>query len=199
MEQEKRPDAAAINALLEKWREGDKQAYNELTEILHADLARIAHLKFRGERVSHTLETHALVNNLYIKLFNTETVPWKDYLHFLNSVARNLNQLLIDHARSWGRKIQGHADNISDTHWQDLGVDRVGVDDYVALGQALDKYSKLDPEAAVIAELRVLGLTFEEIAGHTAIEVSKVKREWRMIRKFLLKEIYKMKTDPGET
>ena len=74
------PDVAEVNSLLAAWRAGDKDAYNRLTEILHADLARIAHLKFRGERVSHTLETHALVNNLYLKLFRTETVPWKRLL-----------------------------------------------------------------------------------------------------------------------
>ena len=185
------PDVAEVNSLLAAWRAGDKGAYNRLTEILHADLVRIAHLKFRGERVSHTLETHALVNNLYLKLFRTETVPWRDYLHFLNSAARSMNRLLIDHARSWGSKVQGNAAMISDTHWQDLGVADAGLDEYLALDQALAKYAELDPKAAVIAELRVLGLTFEEIAGLTELELSKVKREWKLIRKYLLKKIYR--------
>ena len=65
-----------------------------------------------------------------------------------------------------------------------------GLDEYMALEQALAKYAILDPKAAVIAELRVLGLTFQEIAGLTELELSKVKREWKLIRKYLLKQIF---------
>ena len=185
-------DVGRIDELLEGWRQGDKTAYNELTELLHADLVRIAHLKFRGERVSHTLETHALVNNLYLKLFHSETVPWESYLHFLNAAAKSMHLLLIDHARAWGRRAQGSSDPIDDSPLRDLGVKELAdVDDYIALAQALERYAAMDPDAEPIAQLKILGFTFEEIAQHTDIEISKVKREWKLIRKYLLKNLYR--------
>ncbi|CAM2063932.1 ECF sigma factor [Sulfidibacter corallicola] len=185
------PDVDRINGLLSAWHEGDKGAYNELIELLHQDLARIAHLKFRGERVDHTLETHALVNNLYLKLFQTENVPWKDYLHFLNSAALSMNRLLIDHARSRQRKAHGSSDPIGDIPLRELGVkDHSDLADYLALGEALEQFRQMDPVAAPIADLRILGLSFEEISNHLSMEISKVKREWKLIKKFLVKRIY---------
>jgi len=182
------PDPDRVNALLKAWKEGDEAAYNGVIELLYEDLRRIAHRQFRRERVAHTLQTEDLVGKLYLKMRASPNPAWSEYGHFLNAAARNMRQILIDHGRVWARRADGKAGIPIMDH--DLGADEAAVTSYlnkiVSLSQAIEKLDEVDPTLAQIVDLKlVLGLTLAEIADELALDLSAVKREWLIAKKFL--------------
>ena len=53
-----------------------------------------------GERIGHTLQATALVNEAYIRLLDVEHVSWQNRAHFLAMAARLMRRILVDAARS---------------------------------------------------------------------------------------------------
>ncbi len=183
-------DRDRINHLIDVWRSGDESAYNELFSLLYEDLQTIAHRLFNRERDNHTLQTDDLVNKLYLKLLGSKQVPWLNYSHFLNSVARTMRQILIDHARVWQRRADGPG-RVTIQDWDQDGREPANealLNEVLAVGQAVEQMEKVDEEMARIADLKLtLGLTHEEIAERLGLPINKVKREWVLARKFLVR------------
>ncbi len=174
-----------LNELLVQWRNGGTEAYNELVTLLYEDLVRISRKQILGERNNHTLQTHDLLNKLYIKLLGSKTIPWTDYVHFLRTAARTMRQILIDHARVWGRRADGgHGMQVDKTHG---GLEsEAGMLKLLALDEAMTKLHEMDPLAAQIAELKIfLGLSVYEIARELELSVNKAKREWQFVKRFI--------------
>ena len=53
-----------------------------------------------GERVGHSLQATALVNEAYVRLVDGKAVAWHDRAHFLAVSARVMRRILVDHARA---------------------------------------------------------------------------------------------------
>lgn len=193
-----------IEQLIEEWRNGDQDAFNQLFTALHEELRLIAHRLFMRERNNHTLQTDDLIGKLYIKLLGSKTIPYTSHAHFLNSMARTMRQILIDHARTYARKADrsnrvslqdfDHPDASAEAdarqseagalHAQQVNADML--DRLVALNEALEKMEKLDEKMAKVANWKLsLGLTLEEIATRMNEPLGNVKREWLIARKFL--------------
>ena len=67
---------------------------------LHGDLRRIAHALMRQERIDHTLETNAIVSQLYLRICSSGLPSWADSREsFLRLARRLMKQELIAHAR----------------------------------------------------------------------------------------------------
>lgn len=189
-----RRDAHTLNQLFEKWRSGDKEAYDQIFSLLYEDLRQIAHRLFLRERDSHTMQTDDLVNKLYLKLLGSKTVPWEDYTHFLCTVARTMRQILITHARSFNRRGDGvgkvpleNCELAAGLNHEDMEVR------LLALEEALGQLKKMDEALARVADLKLsLGFTLEEIAQKLNLGVSGVKREWLFAKKFLGKTVWGM-------
>ena len=94
------PPAKEVSQLLVDWRDGDKDACDKLMGLVHPELRRIARRHMRGERVGHTLESAALVNEAYLRLIDVKTIDWKNRAHFFAVAARLMRRILVDHARS---------------------------------------------------------------------------------------------------
>ena len=101
--------AAEITHLLQRWRQGDGGALNEITPLVYNELRRIAQV-FLRDQAGHTLQPTALVNEAWVKLFQNGEPEFTDRAHFLAVMARVMRQVLIDHARAagaakrWGAK-----------------------------------------------------------------------------------------------
>ena len=80
----------AVTTLLLHWRQGNREAGNELLARMQPELRRIAASYMRRERAGHTLQPTALVNELYVKLMAGATVEWQDQAHFLAVAAQRL-------------------------------------------------------------------------------------------------------------
>ncbi len=57
-----------VTRLLKAWTAGDEQALEKLTPLVYEQLHRVAQRCMAGERPGHTLQTTALVNEVYLRL-----------------------------------------------------------------------------------------------------------------------------------
>ena len=94
------PDQTAdITGLLHKWRDGSREAENELFALVLPNLRRLAHHLVRGERQGHTLQATELVDQVYIRMISAKDRDWQNRQHFYAIAARAMRRYLIDHAR----------------------------------------------------------------------------------------------------
>ena len=89
-----------ITELLYQMRAGDASARGELMSVVHRTLHRIAESQLRKERPDHTLQSTALVNEAYLKLFGHAEIEFADRAHFFAVVSRAMRRILADHARA---------------------------------------------------------------------------------------------------
>ena len=85
--------------MLLAWSGGDRAALDRLIPLVSAELHRLAHHYMRGERVGHTLQTTALVNEAYVRLVDANRVEWRDRAHFFAVSANLMRRILVDFAR----------------------------------------------------------------------------------------------------
>jgi RNA polymerase sigma factor (TIGR02999 family) len=88
-----------ITALLDAWSAGDPEALDRLVPLVMRDLRRIAKAYLARERPGHTLQTTALVNELYLRVAGREQVHWESRTQFLAGMAEIMRRILVDHAR----------------------------------------------------------------------------------------------------
>jgi len=95
-----------VTQLLSAWQGGDANAFVEVSEIVHAELKRLAHGQMSGERSGHTLQTTALVNEAYLRIVDSD-VDYQNRKHFMVVAAKMMRRILIDHARTRNRQKRG--------------------------------------------------------------------------------------------
>src|SRR5215472_12034614 len=89
-----------ITEFLVRWRAGDQEALEQLIPLVYAELRRIAHNHLRGERPGHTLQSAALVHEVYLRLLDQKPLEAENRAHFLAVASRLMRQILVDYARS---------------------------------------------------------------------------------------------------
>src|SRR4051794_8760895 len=94
------PPKNDVTQLLAAWGEGDESALDRLTPLVYAELHRMARRYMRREREEHTLQTTALVNELYLRLVDADKMRWQNRAHFFAVSAQLMRHILVDFARS---------------------------------------------------------------------------------------------------
>ncbi len=179
----------SITYLLNAWGAGDEAAGRAVIDIVYKELRRLAAYYMQAERPGHTLQPTALVHELYVKLFSSDPVEWRDRGHFFAVAARQLRHIVLDYARArHAQKRGGQRDKIV---LDDIPDIQIVVDDRILdLDEALSQLTELDSRAAQVVELRYFGgLTEKEIGETLEISVATVKRDWEFARVWLLREI----------
>ena len=181
--------ADEVTELLRSWSAGDQAALDQLIPLVHEELRRSAKRQMGRERPDHTLQATALVNEAYLRLINANKVEWKDRAHFFAISARLMRQILVDFARARGnQKRGGDARQISLT--EALEVAPEGKTDLVALDHALKALAALSERQSQVVELRFFsGLSIEETSEVLKISIETVKRDWRLAKVWLLREL----------
>jgi RNA polymerase sigma-70 factor (ECF subfamily) len=148
-----------------------------------------------GERRGHSLQATALVNEAYLRLINAGDVAWKDRAHFLAVAARVMRRILVDHARSrQSRKRGGSAVRV--TLDEALVVAGEPDHDFVALDEAMTALAVVDARKSQVVEMRFFGgLTLEEIGEALQISRDTVKRDWKIAKLWLLRELRRGQPD----
>lgn len=174
-----------ITQLLVAWSEGDQSALERLTPLVHEELRRLAHHYMKGERPGHTLQTSALVNEAYLKLIDQKHVAFKTRSQFFALSATLMRHILVDHARNRRYlKRGGMAQRISFD--EAMVVPSKRDTDVLAVDEALDRLTALDPRKGKVVELRFFGgLSVEETAEALHISAVTVMREWSMAKAWL--------------
>jgi RNA polymerase sigma factor (TIGR02999 family) len=178
-----------VTELLISWRDGNRQALDELVPLVYNELRRIARSKLRPERSGHTLNTTALVNEAYLKLVQADRVQWESRAHFLAIAAQSMRNILVSHARrTKSAKRGGRAPHVSLSEAQDLPAREA--DRILNLDAALNRLATLNPRHARIVEYRFLaGMTIEETAAVLGVSAATVKRDWTILRGWLHREL----------
>jgi len=175
--------------LLRSWSDGDDDALQQLIPLVEAELRRLARAYMGRERRGHTLQTTALVNEAFLRLTDARRVRWQDRAHFLGISARLMRRVLVDHARRRGyRKRAGDVQRV--TLHEGLVMSAEPAVDVVALDRALEALAKVDARKSRIIELRFFGgLSVEETAEVLHVSADTIKRDWRLAKLWLLREL----------
>lgn len=179
------PSPEEITQLLISWSHGDQAALSKLMPLVYDELHRLAHRYMRRERPGHTLQTTALVNEVYLRLVDQTKVQWQNRAHFFGIAANLMRQILVNYAlRHRAAKRGGSAYRL--TFDEAVAVSKEPDVDLIALDQALTRLAALDPRQARIVELRFFGgLTIEETAEVLNLSPATVKREWNTAKAWL--------------
>jgi len=183
------PGSADITRLLIDWRGGDQAALEQLMPLVHEELRRLARRHMAHERVGHTLQATALVNEAFVRLIDVRQVKWQDRAHFFAMSSRLMRRILVDFARSKGyQKRGGGAQKVSFD--EALIVTHGPGQDLVALDDALNALAAFDGRKAQVVEMRFFGgLSVEETAEALNVSVDTVMRDWKLAKAWLLREL----------
>ena len=185
------PDASGdVTALLGQLPADNQDVAGQLVPLIYDELRRIAGAHIRRERAGHTLQATAVVHEAYLRLAGEREIQWQNRAHFFAIAARAMRQVLLDYAR------QRHAGKRGGEGAQKVEID-VGllagenrIEDIVALDEVVTRLRRVRPATGRIVELRFFaGLSVEETAEVMGISESTVKREWRMAKAWLHREL----------
>lgn len=186
-----RPSAAAdLTGLLIEWSQGDQAAFERLLPLIYDECRGIASRQLRGEHREHTLDPTALVHEAYLRLVDQRRATWVNRAQFFGVVSQVMRRILVDHARARrAEKRGGSAILVSlDAAADESGDSRTA--DIVAIDEALERLMTLDPEQVRIIELRFFaGLTVDETARLLDRSPRTIKREWRLAKAWLYREL----------
>ncbi|PYS98897.1 MAG: RNA polymerase subunit sigma-70 [Acidobacteria bacterium] len=180
-----------ITLWLHEWSLGKEDALDSLMPIVYAELHRQAENYLRRERVGHTLQATALINEAYLKLIDQREVNWQNRAHFFAIAAQAMRRILVDHARSRHRdKRGGDVENVP-LEAAELAISPSGTSvDLIALDEALTRLALLDERQSRIVELRFFsGMNVEETAHALSISPATVKNDWRTAKAWLFQEL----------
>jgi RNA polymerase sigma factor (TIGR02999 family) len=179
-----------ITQLLVDWGKGDQAALDRLMPLVYSELRRLATNYLRRERMGHTLQPTALVNEAYLKLVGQKNAKWQNRAHFFAISAQLMRRILVDHARRHQADKRGGTDQqrLSITSAQELVAQQEV--DLLALNEALDELSEMDAQQGRIVELKFFGgLSIDETAEVVGISHATVEREWKSARAWLRRRL----------
>lgn len=178
-----------VTQLLRAWGNGVDGALEQLAPLVENELHRLAHEYMSRERPGQTLQTTALVNEVYLRLIDIQQVSWQNRAHFFAISARMMRRILTDFARSRHYlKRGGGAVHVS---WDEaLVVSEEPDADIVAIDSALSQLAEVDPRKSQVVELRFFGgLSVEETAEVLKISQQTVMRDWKFAKAWLMRAL----------
>ena len=178
-----------ITALLQAWNGGDNQALEKLTPLVYEELYRAAKRCISHGQQNQTLQTTALINELYLKVVDLKRVSWQNRGHFFAICAKQMRWILTDLYRAKQyQKRGGGAEKISLE--ESAVVSRQGSRDLLAIDQALNRLAGVDKRKSEVVELRFFGgLSVKETAEVLKVSPETVMRDWKLAKAWLLAEL----------
>jgi RNA polymerase sigma-70 factor (ECF subfamily) len=181
-------DTGDVTQLLKAMKTGDPSAAERLLPLVYAELHRLASSYMRRERQEHTLQATALINEAYLRLAR-EDVDWQNREHFIGVAAHVMRRVLVDHARAHKAEMRGGGLKRVELE-EGLAISEERSEEVLALDEALNRLTELNPRQARVVELRYFGgLSVEQIASVLSIAPRSVKRDWALARIWLFKEL----------
>jgi len=178
-----------MNELVSEWTQSRTESLPELFDIIYGDLRRIARAYMRRERPDHTLQTTALVNEAFLRLFQGQPFRWEDRKHLFCIMAQTMRRILVDHARTHRSVKRGgevHMLSLEKAFAKSEGRSA----ELLALGEAIERLGKLHARQEHVVNLRFFGgFTSEETAALLNISKETVKMDWRFAKAWLQREL----------
>jgi RNA polymerase sigma factor (TIGR02999 family) len=183
-----------VSELLRHWGNGDRKALEAILPLVYAELRQLARYHLHQQRPNHTLQSTALVHEVYLRLAAKKSIRIENRAHFLGIAAQLMRWILVDYERSRRAAKRGSG---ATRLTLDFEIAAAGsphssyVDvDLLALDEALARLARLDSQQSQIVELRYFGgLTIDDTAEFMGISSATVKRSWSSARAWLLREM----------
>ena len=178
-----------VTRLLQAWRAGDEAALEQLVPLVYDQLHRLARRYMAAEQSGHTLQTTALVHEVYLRLVDAKNVNWQNRAHFYAICARLMRRILIDFARS--RNYQKRGGDFAHIQLEEAAtVSAVVGSELLAVDAALKQLAAVDTRKSEVVEMRFFGgLRVEEIAAALEVSSETVMRDWKLAKAWLLREL----------
>jgi len=169
---------------------GDHEAADELLPKVMSELRRLARHYMRHERVGHTLQPTALVNEAYLRLAGYDRMDWQSRSHFIGLAASVMRQVLMDYARRRLASKRGGAERAVSLEEGGSPMSPQQSAELVALDDALTRLQQMNERQAKVVELRYFGgLSVEETAEALRVSTVTVKRDWAAARAWLRSQL----------
>jgi RNA polymerase sigma factor (TIGR02999 family) len=177
-----------VTELLRHWTEGDEKALDELVPLVYKELRKLAHYHLQSERPDHTLQSTALVHEVYLRLFRGQPVQYQNRAHFIAVASRLMRQVLVDYARE---RRAGKRDGGCRIAIECLDLLPVQGDaELLALDDALSELARLDERQGKIVEMKFFGgLSAPEISHVMGLSRATVDRDWATARVWLHRQM----------
>jgi RNA polymerase sigma-70 factor (ECF subfamily) len=186
-----------VTVLLDRWRGGDLNARDRVIDLLYPELKKVAAQRMRHERLDHTIQATALVNEFFLHMARSREIEWSSRTHFLAVASRTMRRLLIDYARMQRADKRGGHDVRVQIEGLGLadGFDSLCVLEFEEL---LERLAAEDARTASVVELRCFGgLTYSEIESVLGVDERTAKRDWKFARTWLAAHLRKGNRDGG--
>ena len=175
-------EAPDITGLLNRWRDGDRLAEEDLFTAVLPNLRRLAQQYLNRERPGHTLQATELVDQMYLKLVNAKNQSWRNRGHFFAIVARAMRRYLIDYARGRPAAKFVALDGLENVLPANSEKTRLAL----SVDELLEEMGQVQPDWVQVIELKYfLGLTDEESAEALELKVRTFQRKWSDARDWL--------------
>ncbi|HEU0119958.1 MAG TPA: ECF-type sigma factor [Bryobacteraceae bacterium] len=180
--------SSSVQELIQRNRDGDSAALEELLPVMYNQLRRIAARFLREERPGHTLTPTGVVHEAYLRLAGAD-LAWEGRAHFLAVASGVMRRVLVDHARNRNRFKRGAgASPLSLEEVRELAAGNL--DHIIDLDEALQRLEEFDSRKARIIEFVYFGgLTQEEAAASLRVSVITVNRDLRLAKAWLEREL----------
>jgi RNA polymerase sigma factor (TIGR02999 family) len=157
--------------------------------ILYQELRGFAGNILKKENQTITFQATELVNEAYIRMFDSDQLDWTDRTHFLSTAIVVMRRFLVDHARKKRANTRIPKAGL-DSFDESLITTQSFDTDVILLDDAISDLEKLDPQQAQIVEYRFFGgLTEKEVAKILDVSISTVNREWKAAKLWLMHQI----------
>jgi RNA polymerase sigma factor (TIGR02999 family) len=181
-----------VTDLLLQWGRGDRKALEAVLPLVYAELRRKARYHLQKQRPNHTLQSAALVHEVYLRLADEQALQAENRAHFVGIAAQLMRWILVDYERNrLASKRGGGLTRITlNGNIASPGAGEEKAINLMALDEALTRLAKLDSQQGQIIELRYFGgLSIEETADFLGVSTATVKRSWSSARAWLLREM----------
>jgi RNA polymerase sigma-70 factor, ECF subfamily len=179
----------AVTQLLGEWSNGDEAALGKLFPLVHPELHRLAHHYMSRERMGHTLQTTAVLNEAYLRLVDETKPVWQGRSHFIAVAAQLMRHIMVDHARKH-QSLKRGGGALKVTLDEAALVTETRSHELLDLDEGLERLAAQDARKAQIVELRYFGgLTVEETAEFLKLSQRTVEREWTVAKAWLYREL----------
>ncbi|NOT61420.1 MAG: sigma-70 family RNA polymerase sigma factor [Acidobacteria bacterium] len=180
-----------FSQLMRRWQADEPDALSALVEIVDSELRRLARHYLRGERAGHTLQTTALINEVWVQVLERKLRAFQNRAHFIAVAATIMRHLITDRARQRLSQKKGEgAIRVSLGEAESAQDERLT--ELLALSEALDHLYQHDEQIARVAELfGYWGLQNKEVAEALDVSEATATRKWQAAQVWLKRELTK--------
>ena len=180
-----------VTRILAEIEQGDPRAAAQLLPLVYEELRNLAAMRLARESPGQTLQATALVHEAYVRLVDSDVAKlWNSRGHFFGAAAEAMRRILVERARQKRRHKHGG-------DWNRIVLDEgcslaepPPHDDLLALDEAIDRLTQLDPKRAELVKLRFFaGLSMAEAAGVLGVSLATAERSWAFARTWLFAEL----------